>query len=318
VGGIDLQNKDVLGIVGGTGSDAFFRNTILVLGGFCCFIGVCLYRRKRKHSTSKYLSPYEIWMANEENKVKGVITPHIEGPKKTPKVNPDSTKMKNLHADLGTKVAFAKGAAPQPEVRASDIGVDDLYSQRDSKVVGGAFMSDVETSDLYVGEEDYDPYASGPAASTVNPLFYANDIKNSADSDEDMHDESNEADFDDVSPEYGASDEEGAESKDAPLSHDVYDASNEFSAMNEDGAGNGDVPLSYNIYDETDEYGATNTEGAGNNDDQSYDFYNAKDGVGIDQVPDAKSKVVPPPPLGARVTAFNPLGQKKGRRKLGL
>jgi hypothetical protein len=114
-------------------------------------------RRKRKKAGRKEgLSPYEKWMSNEENKSKGVVTPHFVAKDHKP-VNPNASKLKDLHDTHGTntfqktlaeKVMAPKGAADhtaagaatspeqqdqQPEPEADEYA---MYGQQDDKIAG--------------------------------------------------------------------------------------------------------------------------------------------------------------------------------------
>jgi len=69
-------------------------------------------------------------MANEENKTAGVVTPHFEGPKSKP-INPDASKVKALHAHMGSTFVDGQEPVPKDLNRESQMGLDNVYGEDD-------------------------------------------------------------------------------------------------------------------------------------------------------------------------------------------
>jgi hypothetical protein len=111
-------------------------------------------RRKRKKAGRKggSLSAYEKWMQNEENKARGIATPHFV-PKDQKAVNINGSKFKDLHALHGTSVFQKKllekkntsgdqdsdVETPAPKLasqRISEFDVSDMYEPLDEKIAG--------------------------------------------------------------------------------------------------------------------------------------------------------------------------------------
>ncbi len=149
-----MKSKDPFSAFGGGGSANFLWYTACALGGCCFCILFCVMRRKRKKAGRKEgLSPFEKWMQNEENKSKGVVTPHFVAKDHKP-VNPNASKLKDLHDIHGTstfqktlaeKVMAPKGVADrttagavtspkQPQQEEADEYA--VYDQQDDKIAG--------------------------------------------------------------------------------------------------------------------------------------------------------------------------------------
>jgi len=166
-------------------------------------IAFCVFRRKRKKAGRKgdlaAMSPYEKWMQNEENKSKGVVTPHFVAKDHKP-VNPNASKLKDLHDIHGTstfqktlaeKVMAPKRAAdrttsadvasPKPQQQEDEADEYAVYEQQDDKIAGTwadeqpqYYQEETATSHAYgeqapsyEGEHDH----GLDAESTHNPVF---------------------------------------------------------------------------------------------------------------------------------------------------
>jgi hypothetical protein len=112
--------------------------------------------RRGRAKSAKKLDPnrtaYEKWMANEENKTAGVVTPHFEGPRSRP-INPDASKVKALHADMGSTFVDSKEPVPKDLNRESQMGLDNVYGEDDKD---NYYTQDYSGDDP--NNADIDPY----------------------------------------------------------------------------------------------------------------------------------------------------------------